>query len=128
MKSTDQRRAAHALSKIKELEKEGGYDKFVSYLNSLPSTIITNGLGQAMAMELALYRQGKKYGHKLLFDIVESWLQTQGRIKKDLLSDIMNNDQEYYRLAQVETLSYLNWLKKFARAYLKDEDEENDQE
>ena len=114
----EQRRAAHALAKIKELEKKGKdeYGHFQSYVSSLPASIVMNGLGQAMAFELSA---GKE--HKLLHDVVEDWLCNHSGVftnEKVLMKAITENGQREYVHAQAEALAYLEWLKKFARAYL----------
>lgn len=122
-----QRRAAHALEAIKNLETQKGYGNFGSYVQRLPATIVMNGLGQAMAGELAAARLGKganmsvdERSHKILFDFVESWLKESGVYSKDkgLMAAIVQSNQEKYVLAQAEALAYLDWLKKFSQAYL----------
>jgi CRISPR-associated protein Cmr5 len=145
-----QRRAAHSLAAIKGLKglqsdqieayvqqfaslewlfKQQNLDigKFDSYVERLPATIVTNGLGQAMAFELAASRLGKtdrkpdERAHELLYRIVESWLQECGICQKgkDLMKTIVNSSQEDYVRIQYQALTYLDWLKMFTQAYLK---------
>jgi CRISPR-associated protein Cmr5 len=122
-----QRRAAHALKAINALVEKKDYGNFGSYVQRLPATIVMNGLGQAMAGELAAARLGKGAGmnvdersHKTLFDLVGGWLKESGVYSKDkdLMASIVQSDQEMYVLAQAEALAYLDWLKKFSQAYL----------
>lgn len=117
-----QQRAAHALEAIKKLEKEKNYGNFGSYVQRLPATIVMNGLGQAMAGELAAARNGTnddERAHKILFKLVESWLQKSNAYPKiDLMTAIVRGGQEDYVRAQAEALAYLDWLKKFSQAYL----------
>jgi len=121
-----QKRAAHALAAVEGL-KGKDIKKFDSYVERLPATIVMNGLGQAMAFELAAARLGNpkqnadQKAHKMLYDIVESWLQTCGVCPagKDLMKTIVESDQEKYIRAQAEALEYLDWLKMFTQAYLK---------
>jgi len=122
-----QKRAAHALEAIKRLEKEKNYGNFGSYVQRLPATIVMNGLGQAMAGELAAARlvKGEKMSldekaHKILFDCVESWLYKSNVYTKEngLMEAIVKSSQEDYVRAQAEALAYLDWLKKFSQAYL----------
>jgi CRISPR-associated protein Cmr5 len=86
-----------------------------------------NGLGQAMAGELAAARLGKgdkmsidEQAHKTLFDCVERWLFASRAYegKKGLMAAIVESSQEDYVRAQAEALAYLDWLKKFSQAYL----------
>jgi len=145
-----QKRAAHSLAAIKGLKglesdqievyvqqfaslewlfKQHNLDigKFDSYVERLPATIVTNGLGQAMAFELAASKLGKtdrkpdERAHELLYRIIESWLQERRFCQKgmDLMKTIVDSSQEDYVRIQYEALAYLDWLKMFTQAYLK---------
>ena len=118
-----QKRAAHALNAINKLVKQNNYGNFGSYVQRLPATVVMNGLGQAMAGELAAGRGGKnddERAHKILFEFVESWLRESKAYPKDrgLMEAIVKSNQEDYVRAQAEALAYLDWLKKFSQAYL----------
>lgn len=122
-----QKRAAHALDVINKLAEGKEYGKFGSYVQRLPATIVMNGLGQAMAGELAAARLAKgdkmsadERAHKILFDCVERWLfKSEVYTKKEgLMAAIVSSNQEDYVRAQAEALAYLGWLKKFSQAYL----------
>jgi len=120
-RSIEQIRASHALKEIKELQSKGikEYGHFKSYTSSLPASIVMNGLGQAMAFERSHYNDEKEKGHKYLYDIMEKWLcNTVYTNEKDLMKAITNHGLEKYLHAQREALAYLEWLKKFSRAYL----------
>ena len=105
-----------------QVEKDNNYGNFASYVQRLPATIVMNGLGQAMASELAAARGCKdedERAHKILFELVESWLQKCNAYPKmDLMIAIVQGNQEDYVRAQAEALAYLDWLKKFSQAYL----------
>ena len=127
-RSLAQLRAADALKRIRAMESES-YGKYVSYVSALPATILNSGLGQAMAQLLAQAR-GSEDAHKVLHDQVQSWLceerklfdkLTDGRAahQSNLILGIVEGDQKTYLTAQAEALAYLEWLKKFARAFLK---------
>ena len=122
-----QRRAAHALARIKTHEKAGkqSYGNYVSYVSALPATILMNGLGQACA---TLLSQEKVKGHKELYDDLQSWLcrsdeaapfpnAADGNDTK-LMEAITSCEQAAYFRAQAEALAYLVWLKKLAKAFL----------
>jgi len=117
-----QKRAAHALEAIKKLVKQKNYGNFGSYVQRLPATIVMNGLGQSMAGELAAARgctNEDERAHKILFELVESWLQeSKAYPEVDLMTAIVQGSQENYVRAQAEALAYLDWLKKFSQAYL----------
>lgn len=132
----DQQRAQHALAQIQSLANDPKYDgKYVSYVSALPATIVMNGLGQALATELAKDK-GKGKSHRRLFDHLANWLtepgQPLGKLSKSdrtkpqaVLSSLMESEQGYVN-AQAESMAYINWLKQFARAFLKDEGDEGD--
>jgi CRISPR-associated protein, Cmr5 family len=52
-RSLEQERAKHALEAVNSIRGESWAGKFRSYVERLPAAIVMNGLGQAMAGELA---------------------------------------------------------------------------
>ena len=134
-KSTlEQQRASFALIKVRELQAQGEntYGHYVSYVSSLPATIVMNGLGQALATLLAKAgrkKEPRKDAHYLLYSHVAEWLSRTSEgftivpgPSDALIDRLMHADQKTYVRAQVEAMAYLNWLKQFARAYLKEEE------
>jgi len=128
-RSLAQRRAKHALDAIQHKDMKD-YDKYVSYVSALPANIIMSGLGQAMAM----LKSGKKLGHGILYKHMQDWLCNadgngwrRGPYSSfnDILQAITNVDktEDDYIRAQAEAMEYLEWLKKFAVAFLKGEDD-----
>lgn len=125
MPTLGQQRAMDALKNINALAQQGvsNYGHYRSYVSSLPASILTSGLGQAMAQLLAQSKGGGGASdpHKLLYDHLEGWLCSTRNLfgnEANLIRGIVNGDQQTYVRAQVEALAYLTWLKKFARAYL----------
>ena len=123
--SLDQKRAAHALAKVKQL---GHCEYYVSYVSALPAVIVTNGLGQALAMLLAKSKGDVKSEHHRLYSHLAEWLSQQIiELKTDRVDDVvkklMDGNQALYVKAQAESMAYLNWLKQFARAYLRESEE-----
>lgn len=130
MKRTmEQARAANALGKVEEIERkydETFHEKYVSYVEALPATILMNGLGQAAATLLAAAKKKTDDAHKVLFDHLEEWLcrdapqaPYRAQAQAGLMQAITGNDRAAYLRAQAEALAWLVWLKKFAVAYLK---------
>jgi CRISPR-associated protein Cmr5 len=122
-----QRRARHALDRIEahRAHKDGTnhYKNYVSYAESLPATILMNGLGQACATLLSKAGGKLDRPHGLLYGDLQSWLCRSDtaapyRGMDDLMRAITTKDQANYLCAQAEALAYLVWLKKFANAYL----------
>lgn len=128
--SLDQQRAAHALKRVEELEKGDAKiaGKYAGYVKALPAAILSNGLGQALATELA----AKDKAHDKLAEHVARWLlEAPGspyRLPKTdspartLLDRIVASDQRGYVWAQAEAIAYVGWLKKLAVAFLNKEE------
>ena len=125
----DQRRAKHALTKIKERKNQTRQSDYLSYVKALPASILQNGLGQAMATLLAAAKSRNDDPHLHLYQDVEDWLcgndeNAPYQNTTNLLEAITSNDQKHYLRAQSEAQSYLDWLKKLASAYLKGDENE----
>jgi CRISPR-associated protein Cmr5 len=117
-----QRRAAHALARINEIKDEE-HGNYKSYISGLPANILMSGLGQAAAT----LRAGGKDAHLKLYNHLSDWLcggdEDCPYKEGDLLQNITAGNEDKYLHAQAEALAYLEWLKKFAVAFLKDSKE-----
>lgn len=127
-----QRRAADALGKIQGLAAQGkdAYGNYKSYAKALPANILMSGLGQAVAT----VRSRDRKGYPQLYDHLASWLcgddpdapypnygmkDKVGSVHTShLLQAIVEHDQNHYLRAQAEAMAYLEWLRKFADAFL----------
>lgn len=131
MADLDRQRAADALERIRILQDKGEteYGNYVSFVKALPAVILQNGLGQALAAELAASGTGNdtKNGHRYLFHDVNQWLGRNdamapypGRYSEEtgILDALLNGNEPAYLQAQHEALAYVAWLKKFAVALL----------
>ena len=111
-----QDRAAFALKHLETIDCDR--DKFKKLCAGLPSMIMQNGFGQALAF---LAAKGKKE-HLAASTIMLQWL-TEKRLlaqapPRQQLMQINTMDQGQYLLAQRETLAMLEWLKRYAHAAL----------
>ena len=128
MADLDHKRAKNALVQIRARQSGGqeSYGNYVSYVKALPAVILQNGLGQALATELAA--STKDNGHRCLFEDVNKWL---GRDADEapyrnaytpesgiLGALVQGENQSGYIHAQHEAMAYTSWLKKFAVAML----------
>ena len=127
-RTLEQKRAQHALNEVRRFKRELSPEerqKFVSYVESLPANILANGLGQAMAMLLAQANGVKDDPHYRLYGVLQEWLtrneeQAPYRQERDLMDALVARGRAEYLRAQTEALSYLEWLKKFAVAMMKE--------
>lgn len=117
-----QQRAAHALKAVKEWCKNPeGQKELKSYAAAFPAMIKMNGLGQAAAF---YYSQGAI--HRELYSVVCKWLTLPGQpyhSKEDLLAGITQQGMADYLNAQIEALLLLDWVKRFAKAFLAQEEQ-----
>ena len=122
MQTLQQQRAKHALDQVKSWVdlKADSKLKLKARCSELPFMIHANGLGQAAAF----FKSKKdKDGYNVVFAALQSWLLQTGRPfekKNDLMQAIVEGDLHAYRMAQAEAMQYMDWVKKFASAYLAD--------
>jgi CRISPR-associated protein Cmr5 len=124
-RTAEQRRAAAAMAAVPEHNTGDELCKsYRAYVERLGPSILTNGLGQALATERAAAgtRPDKPEGraHDLLYRNVQAWLCREGGVYPpgDLLAAIVGKSEALYLRAQAETLAWLVWHKKFCRANL----------
>ena len=123
MQTLQQQRAAYALKRVKAFKEEAHSQKewteYKSYASALPAMIHMNGLGQAAA-----FFKSKGGMHQVLYQLLSDWLCENNkpfRLYDDLLTGITQEDMQTYRLAQAEAQALMDWVKKFAKAYLREE-------
>ncbi|HDQ13639.1 MAG TPA: type III-B CRISPR module-associated protein Cmr5 [Sediminispirochaeta sp.] len=120
MQTLSQQRAEFALRKVVEAETE----RFKPFSAGAASIILQNGFGQAMAF---WYSKGQKE-HGIMTGLIEEWLRKRypgefgNRVEMNpqgFLSVIMKLDQSVYHSMQQETIMLLEWVKRFANAFIK---------
>lgn len=117
MKTTlAQQRAAFALDQLENLTCKRA--DFKSFAAGLPSIILQNGFGQALAF-LAAKGQDK---HLAGLKIILAWLVERKFLPaaepREQIRAISAMEQMQYLQAQKETLAMLEWLKRYANADL----------
>lgn len=133
----EQKRAAHALRLVRlpAAQNRDWARKMATHINKTPIRILNNGLGQALAFLVADNggaRGDRRKESGVLYDHLTEWLCGEPdeahprRIYPagDLLERLMEGDQTQYFRAQEEALALFVWLRKFADAYLKTEEQE----
>lgn len=118
-----QQRARYALTRILEAIDNGiGQKEYRSYAESFPAMIRTNGLGQAAAFyrSKGVGESDKAKAYRALYELLSNWLSGPGQpyVDEDLLDGITSKNGNAYRTAQAEALLLLDWVKKFAKAFM----------
>jgi len=121
LQTISQQRAKHALHEVKACKEKNGEGEILRYIIAMPAMILMSGFGQTCA-----FYQSKTDAHQRVLDMLASWLKQQSVFaKQGIMDGIVHSDAKTYQLAQTESLEYLNWLKKFARAYLVGDSDES---
>ena len=132
MQTIQQQRAKYALRRVQSAANNPhiGHKEFKSYASNLPAMIHMNGLGQAAAFFKSKGNSSPEYA--ALYNILSNWLcssdndpQLQQEMPiqpysgcADLLAGITTKDMHAYRLAQAEAQMLMDWVKKFAKAFM----------
>ena len=126
MTDLERESAIDALAKVKALKDKPFTAQYRSYVDRFGGAVVMNGLGQALATELAAAggsvdenSADDKKAHKALADNVSSWLTRAGGVysgASNVMDAIVSGDQACYLRGQVETLAWLTWHKKFCHA------------
>lgn len=124
MQTIQQQRAAYALKQVHLAEENDEIRKkeYRSYASALPAMIHINGLGQAAAFYRSKSIKNAEY--KALYELLSGWLCCDDPPHQpyhgcdDLMTGITGGNMQQYRLAQAEAQALMDWVKKFASAYL----------
>jgi len=115
LQTISQQRAKHALDGVNNWRDKDGEADIQRHIIGMPAMILMSGFGQTCA-----FYKSKKEHHERILNQLGNWLEKQQIFSSnDVMREIVHCDAKNYQLAQAETLEYLNWLKKFAKAYLK---------
>jgi len=126
MQTIQQQRAQYALVQVAAAKENSVSQKeFRSYAASFPAMIQMNGLGQAAAFYRSKGAEDNKKGkaYRALYELLSDWLTKEEQVYAgcDLIAGITDKDVHAYRAAQAEALLLLDWVKKFAKAYMEGE-------
>jgi len=134
MRTREQIRSEYALNRIALFGEKIKKDD-ASFIVGLPTMIITNGLGQTLAFLLSKNPNSsskeKSDKHSLCFTIIKELLTDNDlgikvlRGKKlndrEFVAEVAKLDLKDYTNAQLETIKFLSWLKRYARAFQKED-------
>lgn len=121
-RTLEQERAAFAWEQIRLLEALGDKAKEAGmYIRKVPAMTFSNGLGQTLAFLFGKAEGVDSHPAFKVYQILADWL-IRRRIyigePENLIKTIAEGDRYQYQLAQEEIWALLNWLKKFADAFL----------
>jgi len=122
----EQGRAAFAFEKARE-----GWHKhkkeFSQTAKKIPMLVKTNGLGAAFAFMYA-----KQNVHGTILSAIDSWLNhpdnqkthliLKGATGNNLVQKVTNLKSAEYRTLTIETMAFLQWLRRFAEGITKEEE------
>lgn len=121
IQTKQQKRAAFALSRIKDLKNDGkDFHDLANFIVGMPNMILSNGLGQTLAFLLT-----KKDKQKKTFFVIKDWLESadnsffsaKTKDEMEFLTQFTTVSQSKYLAMQDETLRLMEWLKRYARAF-----------
>ncbi len=126
-----QDRASFALKTIKQIMINGYVeDKDVSLMVGLPNMILSNGIGQTMAFLCSKAKPNSSH-EKVSFALIR-WISLSVLNREVILSNfeyfeyINSISSSEYIVVQTETLRMVEWLKRYARAFSKNKDGNNE--
>ncbi|MFA0731909.1 MAG: hypothetical protein LKKZDAJK_000899 [Candidatus Fervidibacter sp.] len=119
LRTLEQERAQHAWSCVQEVKDKPFAGDYRTIAVKVPSLIVTNGLGQTLAFLKAKGKGEPSNEHEILYRHLADWVGSKVHADGDLLNWLVNKaDSQQYRLATMEALALLQWLKRFAEAEL----------
>jgi len=119
LRTLEQERAKHAWDCVQEVKDKPFAGNYRTIAVKVPSLIVTNGLGQTLAFLKAKGKGEPGNEHEVLYRHLTDWVGRKVHADGDLLSWLVNTaTSQQYRLATMEALALLQWLKRFAEAEL----------
>ena len=116
LRTLEQERAKYAWNCVQEVKGKPFAGDYRTIAVKVPSLILTNGLGQTLAF---LRSKSDRPHFQLLYQHLADWVGSKVRANSDLLHWLVKNaTSQQYRLATMEALAWLQWLKRFAEAEL----------
>lgn len=91
-----------------------------SLVRSVPSMVMSQGLGQTLAFLIAKGKGKRDNEHGILYQHLSAWIGKPSPSQHDLLKYLTEQSSDEYRRVTVEVIAYLGWLKRFAEAELED--------
>ena len=127
MQTKEQKRSAFALNQVEKVFGIPVDKETANFVVGVPTMVLANGLGQTLAFLLSKKKDQKTPQWKT-FQVMKQWLETEepalkGKTDFEFLQAVAAFDQAVYLQAQQETLALLQWLKRYVRAFEKEDKE-----
>jgi len=124
-RTREQEMAKYAWERVSAVKGEGWASEYRSIVLKAPSLLLTCGLGQTLAFLKSKAGPEQSGAHGALYDQISKWVAEKVYGSGgDLLQLVMEGDAHRYRLATMEALSLLGWIKRFTEALIKRGEEE----
>jgi len=123
-RTREQEMAKYAWDKVNSVKDASWAGEYRSIVLKAPSLVLTCGLGQTLAFLRSKAGAEQENAHSALYSHISKWVAE--RIygsEGDLLQLVMESDAHKYRLATMEALSLLGWIKRFAEALIERREE-----
>jgi len=127
LKKLEQGRAKFAWDRALSAKGSGdlSYDEYKSYAKSLPMMIKSNGLGATLAFirSKKTNKHGKNTAYGQIYDDLGAYfaqahkahlISTRTNDNRELIERIIDLDSYRYRMATIEVLAFMLWLRRFA--------------
>jgi len=124
MRKLEQGRAEFAWNRAVLAKASSGvkYDEYKSYAKSLPMLIKSGGLGATLAFirSKARKKTGENTAYGQIYDDISAYFKLQHKSylidlsSQELVEAVIKLDSAEYRSVTVETLAFIQWLRRFA--------------
>lgn len=120
-----QQRAKFALDELNKYRESGVPKDYATFIVGMPNMILSNGLGQSLAF---LKAKSSKKERLFVFEVLKKYLLKEyktafANVSNDFsfLEELNKVSQSTYIKMQEEVLRMLEWLKRYARAFEKED-------
>lgn len=121
VKTLEQKRARQAWEDVQRIKGQSFEGEYKGLVKSTPTLILTNGLTQTLAFFASKDKAGKPHGP--LAKQIADWVCSQLELDSfNLGAELREGGSELLRLATVESLAYLQWLRRFVEAEITKEE------